>query len=172
MTGVDVLPAKQQHLIGVGASVVAGCQPCTLTFAAAARQAGACERGVRFAVESGLGARERATAGMSAFAATKLAQPELDAAFRGERKLLDALIAVAGAVAGNAAWAVRSAVDAARTLGATDAQILGAAEIARRARRRAEREADSTLAAALGLAAEPAGAETSAEGTGCGCGCG
>ena len=169
----ETLPAKQKHLIGVGASIAAGCQPCTLSFVAAAREAGACERGVRFAVESGLAGRDRATAGMSAFASEELGSPELDAAFRAERALLDALIGVAAAIAGNVASLVKPAVDGARKLGATNEQIELAAVIARKAKRGAEHEADTALTEALaGKGEEACCPKPSAEPvSGCGCGC-
>lgn len=172
MTAVEILPGKQKSLIGVGASIAAGCQPCTLSFAAAARQAGACDRGVRFAVESGLAGRQRATASMSAFASEKLAAPELDAAFRAEKAALEALIDVATAIASNAATLVKSSVDGARARGATDDQIRAVAELARIAQRGAERETDTALRLALGGAYEQAcGAHPPTESGGaCACG--
>jgi AhpD family alkylhydroperoxidase len=150
MTAVEILSAKQKSLIGVGASIAAGCQPCTLSFVSAARKAGACDRGIRAAVESGLAGRERASAAMSDFASAELASPEIDAAFRAERAPLDALIGVAGAIASNTASLVKPCVDTARALGATEDQIRIAAEIARAATRGAERETDLALGVELG----------------------
>jgi AhpD family alkylhydroperoxidase len=173
MTAVDVLPTKQEQLIGVGASIAAGCQPCTLSFAAAAREAGAYEREVRFAIESGLSARESATTGMSAFSTERLAHPEVDAAFRAEKAMLEALIGVAAAVAGNAASLIPAKVHGARALGATDSQILLAAEIGRTARRGAERVADNALGILLaGNAGEAPSCASPATGAASACGCG
>ncbi len=154
MTAVEILPAKQKHLVAVGASIAAGCQPCTLSFASAAREAGACERGLRFAVDCGLAGRESATAQMASWAREKLPNPEVDAAFGAERTLLEALIAVASAVAANSAALVKDRVDGARSIGASLEQIGIAVEIGRMARRGAEREADSALSAALGRASK------------------
>jgi alkylhydroperoxidase/carboxymuconolactone decarboxylase family protein YurZ/uncharacterized metal-binding protein len=182
MKAVETLPTKQKHLIGIGAAIAAGCQPCTASFVKAAQAAGACERGVRFAIEGGLSARDSATAVMSGFANETFAHPEIDAAFRAERALLHALIGVAAAVAGNAAPSVKTRVDAARTLGATDDQIRTAAQIARTARRGAETETESALSTALGDAPQPpccadGCADTASEpseggaSTGAACGC-
>jgi RNA polymerase sigma-70 factor (ECF subfamily) len=173
MTAVEILPAKQKALIGVGAAIVAGCQPCTLNFVTTAHKAGACDRGIRFAVEGGLARRQQATDTMASFASEKLAQPELDAAFRAERVMLDALIGVAAATAGNTAALVKASVDSARARGATDDQIRMAAEIARIAKRGAEGEVDNSLAVALGGVSGPAccAERPAASNSACGCGC-
>jgi alkylhydroperoxidase/carboxymuconolactone decarboxylase family protein YurZ len=147
---VETLPTKQKHLIGVGAAVAAGCQPCTSSFVTAAHSAGACERGVRLAIEAGLKGRNRATDSMAAFVDGTFAKPEVDAAFRAERKQLEALIAVAAALASNAASLLETRVRDARQLGATDEQIRLAGQIGVTARRGAEQEADAALARALG----------------------
>jgi alkylhydroperoxidase/carboxymuconolactone decarboxylase family protein YurZ len=173
MTAVEILPAKQKALIGVGAAIVAGCQPCTLNFGAASHKAGACDRGIRFAVESGLAGRQQATQTMASFASEKLAQPELDAAFRAERAMLDALIGVAAAIAGNTAALVKASVDSARARGATDDQIRMAAETARLAKRGAEGEVDNALAVSLGGVSGPGccAERPAASNSACGCGC-
>jgi AhpD family alkylhydroperoxidase len=145
MSQNDQLSPKQKHLIGVGASIAAGCEPCTLSYATAARDAGACERGIRYAVEAGLAGRERATAEVAAFAAKSLGSPEVDAAFRADRALLEALIGVAAAVASGAASLVQPRIDEARARGATDEQARAAVAIAQAARRGAERHTDAAL---------------------------
>jgi AhpD family alkylhydroperoxidase len=149
MNAVETLSSKQKQLIGVGAAMAAGCEPCTVSFVAAAKAEGACERGVRFAIESGLQGRASATASMAAFADAAFPRPELDATFREERVLLDALIGVAAAVASSAAPVLTSRVDEARALGATDDQLRVAAQIGRAARRGAEGETESRFGALL-----------------------
>jgi len=158
MNTIDTLPVKQRHLIGVGAAIAAGCQPCTSSYVKAAKAEGACERGVRFAIERGLEGRDNATFVMSGFADESFAQPDLDAAFRSDRAMLGALIHVAAAIASNAASSLKSRIDAARALGATDNHIRTAARIAETAKRGAESATTAALNAALGLAveAEPA----------------
>jgi RNA polymerase sigma factor (sigma-70 family) len=147
---VETLPTKQKNLIGVGAAIAAGCQPCTSAFVAGARDAGACERGVRFALEIGLRGREAATTAMTSFADATFAHPEIDAAFRAERAHLEALTALAAAMASNTAALVTTRVQAARAQGATDEQIRLAASIGQQARRGAEKASDAALAEALG----------------------
>jgi RNA polymerase sigma-70 factor (ECF subfamily) len=146
----ETLPSKQKHLIGVGAAVAAGCQPCTDSFVGAARSSGACERGARHAIEAGLRAREAAHGAMRAFADATFANPELDEAFRADRKMLESLIGVAAALAGNAATLLEGRVEEARRLGATDAQIRLAGQIAVTARRGAEQAAEAAFARVLG----------------------
>lgn len=146
----ETLSTKQKHLIGVGAAVAAGCQPCTNAFVAAAREAGACERGARHALEAGLRSRDGANAAMRTFADQGFPKPELDEAFRAERKVLEALIGVAAAVAGNSASQVEARVAEALKLGATHAQIRLAGQIALTARKGAQDAADAAFASALG----------------------
>ena len=146
----ETLSTKQKHLIGVGAAMAAGCQPCTSSFVAAAREAGACERGARHALEAGLRSRDAANAAMRTFADQGFPKPDLDDAFRAERKVLEALIGVAAAVAGNAAGLVESRVAEARKLGATHAQIRLAGQIALTARKGAEQTADASFARSVG----------------------
>jgi RNA polymerase sigma-70 factor, ECF subfamily len=153
----ETLPTKQKHLIGVGAAVAAGCQPCTSSFVTAAHSAGACERGVRLSIEAGLASRTETAGSMAAFVDGTFAKPQIDAAFRAERRQLEALIGVAAAIAGNAASVLEERVRKARELKATDEQIRLAGQIGVTARRGAEKEADAALAKALGedIAAKP-----------------
>jgi RNA polymerase sigma-70 factor, ECF subfamily len=168
---VETLPTKQKHLIGVGAAVAAGCQPCTSSFVAAAHDAGACIRGVRLAIEAGLRVRSDAAAAMTSFVDGTFAKPEVDVAFRAERKQLEALMGVAAALASNAASLLEERILGARALGATDEQIRLAGQIGVTARRGAEKEADSALARALGESAQTSCCPgTSVEATSqCGC---
>lgn len=157
---IETLPTKEKHIIGIGAAIAAGCQPCTSAYVAAARAAGACPRGVRLSLEAGLRMRETAAATMAQFADQSFDKPDLDAGFRAEKVNLEALIHVAAAVAGNAATLVKAQVKAARKLGMTDQQIRMAAQIAATVRQAAEKETEAALAEVLGDAIP----------TGCGCG--
>jgi hypothetical protein len=96
------LQPKEKILVGIGAAVVAGCRPCTRTLIRAARAAGACERSIKLAVETGLYAGTCATREMAAWAeAEQGAAPELDAAFRGEKEKLVAMVLAGAALAAN-----------------------------------------------------------------------
>ena len=146
----ETLPSKQKHLIGVGAAIAAGCQPCTKSFIAAAQSAGACERGTRHAIVAGLRARESAHVAIQSFADATFAKPDLDDAFLADRKVLEALTGIAAALACNAAILLEGRIGEARRLGATDGQIRVAGQIGITARRGAEKEADAGFAKALG----------------------
>ena len=163
---IETLPTKQKHLIGVGAAIAAGCQPCTSSFVAAAHATGACDRGVRVAIEAGLKAREAAGSSIVAFSDEAFAKPEVDADFRAERRQLEALIGVAAALASNTAPLLDARVRAARDLGATDEQIRLAGHIGVTARRGAEKEADAALARALGDATHESRCEPTNAGAG------
>jgi hypothetical protein len=98
----DDLPAKEKILVGLGAAMAAGCRPCTRTLIRAARAAGACERGIRLAIETGLYAATCATQDMATWADTEQgAAPELDTAFRAEKEKLTALVLAGATLAAN-----------------------------------------------------------------------
>jgi RNA polymerase sigma-70 factor (ECF subfamily) len=145
MTTFETLPIKQRHLIGVGAAVAAGCEPCTQSYVAAAHAEGACERGVRFAIEHGLTGRNAATSAITAFVDQTFPKPELDAAFRAERRKLGALIEVATAVASNAASSLPQRISAARALGANDAELRIAVRIGQTTKQGAEKAMTTAL---------------------------
>src|SRR5512141_1408164 len=91
------LSEKEKALVGLGAAVAAGCRPCTQILIRAARAAGAGERGIRLAIESGLYAGTSAARAMEAFAESEQGStPELDDGFRAEKEKITALI-LAGA---------------------------------------------------------------------------
>lgn len=150
MKTTETLPIKQRHLIGVGAAVAAGCKPCTQSYVTAAHSEGACERGVRFAIEHGLMGRDEATSAITAFVDQTFPKPELDAAFRAERTKLGALIEVAAAVASNAASSLTQRISAARTLGANDQELRIAVRIGQTAKQGAEKAMTLALNAVFG----------------------
>ena len=150
MKTTETLPIKQRHLIGVGAAVAAGCKPCTQSYVTAAHAEGACERGVRFAIEHGLTGRDAATSAITAFVDQTFPKPELDAAFRAERTKLGALIEVAAAVASNAASSLTQRISAARALGANDQELRIAVRIGQTAKQGAEKAMITALNAVFG----------------------
>ena len=150
MSPHDVLSVKQKHLIGVGASIAAGCHPCTMSYVSAAKAEGACDRGVRASIEKGIEGREGATRATTLFAAAAFASPKIDATFRTGRELQDSLIGVAASVASNASASIEQALKAAREAGATEAHLRIAVQIGRTVRQGAERETEACIAAAFG----------------------
>jgi hypothetical protein len=98
----DDLAAKEKILVGLGAAMAAGCRPCTRTLIRAARAAGACERGIRLAIETGLYAATCATRDMATRADPgQGAAPELATAFRTEKARLTALVLAGATLAAN-----------------------------------------------------------------------
>jgi hypothetical protein len=79
-------PPKEASLAGLAASIAAGCRPCTKHWIDQARAKGACERGIRLAIETGLVVRTSATEAMVGFAASiQNSPPAFDAEFRLQR---------------------------------------------------------------------------------------
>jgi AhpD family alkylhydroperoxidase len=133
------LNQKEQSLIAVGASVAAGCQPCTAYHVKAARTAGACDRSIALAIETALTGRTSATIGMGEWAARyQGAKPEIDPEFRAQKLLIAELTSIATAVAVNSVPDLQKHLTAARDAGARMEQIRAAIEIARKIKRVAE----------------------------------
>ena len=109
-----MVSAKEKLLVGVGAAITAGCQPCVTSLVQAARKAGACERSIRLAIEVGLAVRASATEAMARWAAAEQGQvPALDETFRLEKEKLAALVSA-------------GATFAARSTATLDSQLLNA----------------------------------------------
>jgi AhpD family alkylhydroperoxidase len=124
MTSSKTLSPKEQTLVGIGAAIAAGCQPCARSLIKAARAAGACERGIRLAIESGLAARAHAAEAMALWAETEQGQtPIIDDAFRQEKERLAVLIAAGATFAANSTATLASHVTQAQAHDWTDVQI-------------------------------------------------
>lgn len=123
----DDLSAKEKILVGLGAAMAAGCRPCTRTLIRAARAAGACERGIRLAIETGLYAATCATRDMAAWADTEQgAAPELDTAFRAEKEKLTALVLAGATLAANSTELLERCLGEAEAVDWSKEQILAA----------------------------------------------
>ena len=147
MPNDDVLTLKERALIALGASVAAGCRPCTTYQVKAARAAGACNRSVSLAIETAVAGRNSATASIHEWAERCQGdKPEIDAEFRTEKRLIVELASIAVAVAVNSAPGFERHLTAAREGGARPEQIQCAIDIARRIQRTAEEK----LAASTG----------------------
>jgi AhpD family alkylhydroperoxidase len=129
----EILTEQEKELIAVGASIAAGCRPCTSHHVAAAQGAGASEGEIRAAVDAALGVRDSARKGMAAFADGLLgAAGGCGCADCGSaRSLLDELVSFAAACAVNSVVDLESHLAHARTAGATAAQIKMALSISR-----------------------------------------
>jgi hypothetical protein len=121
------LEAKEKILVGIGAAVAAGCRPCTRTLIRAARAVGACERGIRLAIETGHYAGTCATREMAAWAeAEQGAAPGLDVEFRSEKERLTALVLAGAALAANSTELLGRYVGEAEALDWSKKEIEGA----------------------------------------------
>jgi AhpD family alkylhydroperoxidase len=177
----NTLPNKEKALVGIGAAVAAGCRPCVHTLIRAARAEGACERGIRLAIETGLYAGTCATRAMAEWAQGEQGgAPELDASFRAEKERLTALILAGASLAANSGELLGRYVGEAQALDWSKEQIGAALAAARTVARTAAGKIDATttrLGLSLSEGAEgccPSDAETveAAPVAAGGCGCG
>lgn len=141
------LSNKEESLVGIGAAVAAGCRPCTRALLRAARAAGACERSIRLAIETGLYAGTSATRAMAAWAESEQgAAPELDTAFRAEKERLTALVLAGAALAANSTELLGRCIGEAEALDWSKGQIGAAPAAARTVARTAATKVESNAA--------------------------
>ena len=152
------LSPKEASLAGLAASIAAGCRPCTNHWLDQARAKGACERGIRLAIETGLAIRTTATEAMAEFAASIQAGPlAIDPEFRSQRAGLIEVMACGAALAVRSTTDLEHQVDLARGHGASTAHISAAIAIARAVCTGAQKEVDQVVRrAGLDLQAKPA----------------
>ncbi len=137
------LSRQEKEIIAIGASVAAGCQPCTEHHVGEARAAGVSEREMRQAVDDALCVRRRASAVIARHAGMLLGgSPSADAACCGQKTLLRELTSVAAAFAVNCTVNVEIHVAAARRSGATERQVQIAIGLARTIKRVAASHAE------------------------------
>jgi hypothetical protein len=131
MTSSNTLSAKEQALVGIGAAIAAGCQPCTIRLIRSARAAGACERSIRLAIESGQSASTSATEAMVRWAEREQGQtPVLDETFRLEKENLAALISTGATYATHSTATLDSQLLNAQAYDWTNVQIAEALTVA------------------------------------------
>lgn len=174
------LPNKEKALVGIAAAIAAGCRPCTRTLIRAARAEGACERGIRLAIETGLYAGTCATRAMAEWAVSEQGgAPQLDASFRAEKERLTALILAGASLAASSTELLGRYVAEAEALDWSKDQLGAALAAARTVARTAASKIESRAERlGLSLREEAAGccpgdqeAATEAPATGdCGCG--
>ena len=140
------LSAKEESLAALAASIATGCRPCTSHWLDEARAKGACERGVRLAIETGLSVRASATGAMAEFAASLQAgPPALDEEFRSQRAELIEVMACCAAFAVRSTTELEHRIDLARRRGASSEQIGAALVMARGVRAAAGKEVDKVV---------------------------
>ena len=171
MSSEPVIDPKIKVLIALGASVAAGCQPCTEFQVKAARESGACDKGIQFAVEAALAVRQAATRGIDRWSERcQGARPELDAAFRANKELLAELISVASAICVQSVPDVVLHLAEARHLGATPEMLRATVGIARSVHNAAKEQIEAVLAGEnANFASAPNGDTLCGPAQGCGC---
>ena len=179
MTGI--LTQKEKELVAIGASIAAGCQPCTAHHVKAVREAGATEAEIRQAVDDALCVRNSATKIMSELAETHLGNGRaIEEPGCSSKPLIRELVSVGAALAVNCPTNLETHLQAARTMGATDRQIKTVLGVARTIKGVAGQKAETittafakpNVMAAVEIVAELAGpVEVTASG-GCGVDCG
>lgn len=122
------LSQKQKELVAVGASLGAGCIPCTEHHAGAVREAGASEEEARWAAGIGLAIKRESLAVMAALAAERLALPAKPGTADGrgraeDQSWLGALVALGAAMATHCVPALKREIAQARRLGASEDDI-------------------------------------------------
>ncbi|MBS1854086.1 MAG: carboxymuconolactone decarboxylase family protein [Acidobacteria bacterium] len=147
MSSEPVIDPKVKVLIALGASVAAGCQPCTEFQVKAARESGACDKGIQFAVEAALAVRQAATRGIDRWSELcQGARPELDPAFRADKQQLAELIAVASAICVQSVPELVLHLAEAARLGATPEGLRATVGIARSVHNAAMEQIEAVLA--------------------------
>ncbi len=134
-----MLSDKDRELIGIGASIAAGCQPCANFHLRAAAIAGANEAEISRAINDALRICHDAKEVMESIASQYTGSPRFDASSQ-ENSLLTELVSVSAAYAVNSVPDLETHVSVARTLGATEGQILTAIKIAEAVKWTAERK--------------------------------
>jgi AhpD family alkylhydroperoxidase len=159
MPTYEGLREQDQELIAIGASIAAGCRPCTQFHVRAATAAGAGKAEIRRAIDQALEARRSASDHMARLAERLLVEiPKADPDAEREPAFLAELVATSAALAVNCGPDLAAHVSRARDRGATEERIRGAFEIARMVRAMAAKRAET---AARRSAPDPAG-ETAA----------
>jgi AhpD family alkylhydroperoxidase len=125
-----MLNDKDRELIGIGASIAAGCQPCANFHLRAAGIAGASDAEIRQAVNAALSVSRHATEGMARLAAQHSGAPISEPFGCQEKPLVGELVSISAACAVNSVPDLETHITAARRLGATEEQILSAIKIA------------------------------------------
>ena len=176
------LTQKEKELVAIGASIAAGCQPCTTHHFKAVRQAGATEREIRQAIDAALGVRHSATEIMTGLAEMHLGTGgAVEEPRNSSRLLIGELVSIGAALAVNCVTNLETHLQAARKGGATERQIQTALGVARAIKKVAEQKAEAITAAvakqevvvATETVAELAGPVEAEVPGGCGdsCGC-
>ncbi len=169
MLAKGTLNQKEKELAAVGASIAAGCQPCTTHHFEAARKAGATETEIRGAVDDALSVRRNSTKVMANLAEELLGSASgADAACCDGEAVIHELVSATAALALNCATGLENHLRAAKRLGASDRVIQSALGVARVVRKVAGQKAEAVLESSSGSTG-PLARDASSESGGCDC---
>ncbi len=169
MSSEPVMDPKIKGLIALGASIAAGCRPCTEFHIKGAGNSGACAKGIGFAVEAALAARQAATRGIQRWSERcQATRPELDAGFRADKQLLEELICVASAICVHSVPDLVLHFAEARRWGATPEMLRATVAIARSVHNAAVEQIEAVLAGEIAPSAQ-SDAVSCGPARGCGC---
>jgi AhpD family alkylhydroperoxidase len=141
------LRLKERELVAVGASVAAGCRPCTDYHLKAARGAGLGDDEIRQVVEDAMSIRQNALEVMRAYGLQRLGEDTdvpVDSGREGTR--IRELVAVAAAFAVNCTANLERHLNAARALGIPDDEIDEVTKLARFIKGKAASHVESMVA--------------------------
>jgi len=125
------LRLKERELVAVGASLAAGCRPCTDYHVKAAREAKLDDVDLRRAMNVALAVRRDALEVMQAYGLQHLGDaPGASDGVGAQSVRTDALVAVAAAIAVNCTTNLERHLAAARNLGVNDDEIADIAKLA------------------------------------------
>ncbi|NQU56400.1 MAG: carboxymuconolactone decarboxylase family protein [Rhodospirillales bacterium] len=126
------LRLKERELVAVGASVAAGCKPCTDYHFKAARKAKLSDDEIRQAINNAMSVRQSALEIMKDYGLQYLGEGvDVPADNGGESTRIRELVAVAAAFAVNCTSNLERHLGAAKTLGITDDEIDEVIKLAR-----------------------------------------
>jgi AhpD family alkylhydroperoxidase len=146
------LSEKDQEVIAVGASIASGCLPCTKFHLRAASRMGANEHEILQAARDATHVRTVATEVMAKAGGLPSTVSDQSIADSAEaRSLIRELVSIGAAYAINCSTSLGSHIATARSLGATDGQILVALKIARGIGDVARGKAEAAVTAVLGV---------------------
>jgi AhpD family alkylhydroperoxidase len=153
------LSQKEKELVAVGASVAAGCIPCTQYHMKEVRVAGAATQEITAAIEAALCVKgsTRGIMEQVAYQALGVSKEEQPSCCAGPTDRMKELVSIAAAVAVNCPTNLRKHVDAGRSVGVRDEEIQLVVGLARMIRGKAAEKVDDAakeLSASVSTQAE------------------
>jgi AhpD family alkylhydroperoxidase len=166
MNTTTALSTIDQELVAVGASVAAGCRPCTAYHIEAARKAGAADEAIRRAVDTALYVRETGAEIMASWADELLTGNGLKISDSHQEQGMYTLVAIAAAHATNCETQMEMYLKLARSFDVQEAQITEVLRIARMVKSEAGKKVEAPVKTDAPVESE---AKASSGSSGCGC---